>query len=161
MHSALAPLRRDYVSARWVPPENYHITVHFFGEVSEYVQLIPKIEEALFEMPPFELVVLSGGVFQFPDLVLYVDFYRAKVLEKLARNLDERFTTGKLYRFIPHVTVARMRKPSKQQYLLVKKKMMEFTTDLQFEVSELSLFESVQAENGVRYEVLHTFTLEG
>ncbi|MCX7996294.1 MAG: RNA 2',3'-cyclic phosphodiesterase [Patescibacteria group bacterium] len=162
IYRALENLRNDYAWARWVNPDNYHITIHFFGERPGFSDLLPILEEAVFEAPPFELDLLSGGVFQYPELVLYVDFYRARALEILAKRVAERFSNGgKIYRFIPHVTVARMKKPSKQQYLHLKKRMTAFQVEHRFRVEEVCLFESVQHMGRVGYISRANFTLEG
>ncbi|MFD0616442.1 RNA 2',3'-cyclic phosphodiesterase [Paenibacillus sp. GCM10027629] len=51
--------------AKWVHPEDYHITVQFLGDTSQKVldQLIPALKEAVREVEPFSLELSGTGTF--------------------------------------------------------------------------------------------------
>jgi 2'-5' RNA ligase len=105
---------------RWIPPQNYHLTVKFLGEVDEV--LIPSINEAAIRAAsrasPFDMVF--GGFGGFPSLSKpRVLFYRieegAGELESLAGDLERAMEPlgfereGR--RFKAHLTLARVRRP--------------------------------------------------
>jgi len=51
--------------AKWVHPEDYHITLQFLGDTSQKVldQLIPALKEAVSELEPFTLELSGTGTF--------------------------------------------------------------------------------------------------
>jgi 2'-5' RNA ligase len=158
-HEQFLDLKEDYADARWVPPENYHITLEFFGEFPQYKPLLPVLEEVAFESEPFDLMTLSGGVFIDDKLTLYVDFYKSKPIEDIVRNVREKLLIDNKYKFIPHVTVGKYRVPSKQQYFHMKKKFEKVKFEHIFHVDEITLFESVLTPTHPMYHELALFKL--
>lgn len=61
--SQLALLQAGLPGARWVPPEKFHMTLRFIGEVEDH--LVEDIAEALEELqvPDFEVQLNGVGVF--------------------------------------------------------------------------------------------------
>lgn len=162
IQKSIVPLQQKYYTARWVQPKNFHLTVTFIGEVPDYKKLIPKIEKAIFDVRPFTLDLKGGGIFQRDALVLFIEAYRQKALEKLAEDLNIALLHRPLeYRYIPHITIGRARNPSKQQYVHMKKLFEELEIEHNFEVHEITLFKSeLKGGDLLSYEELVSFKLE-
>jgi 2'-5' RNA ligase len=155
----LAPLKYDYADANWTPKENLHITLEYFGDFPQYKPLLPVLEEVAFENQPFDLITLSGGVFIDSKLTLYIDFYKSKAIEDLVKTVRQKLSIDNKFKFIPHVTVGKYRKPSKQQYFLMKKKFERLEFEHVFHVDEMTLFESVMTSHTPVYRELASFKL--
>jgi 2'-5' RNA ligase len=107
--------------ARWVPPTRMHVTLKFLGDVD--VGLAPALSDAIGPLAPNEPTIRVGyaGLSGFPDSA------RARVVVALlddapgdVRRIAERVdvATAKLgleresREFVPHVTLARLDRPS-------------------------------------------------
>lgn len=72
IHRSLAELQDMYrergIRANWVPPDNFHITLHFLGNVSHTLlgHLDRELEHALSGQPAVQIRLFGTGVF--PDL---------------------------------------------------------------------------------------------
>jgi 2'-5' RNA ligase len=68
---AVRPLRAGAPGLRWVPPERWHVTLAFLGEVPDRGQeeLRTRLARAALRHPPLALRVGAGG--RFTDRVLY------------------------------------------------------------------------------------------
>ncbi len=159
----ITPLRRDYPQLSWVPPENYHITIHFFGEVDNVKKLSEKIKDVLYDAESFPMFSLGTGIFIDRKILLYADFQRAKKLEELAEKIksitEPTQSNSHRYKFIPHLTLARYKIPSKQQYLLMKKKLEQFEIDLEFPVDHVTLYQSILDAQAPIYNKIVDFPL--
>lgn len=159
--------RAEGLSIRWVPPENYHITLKFLGWMSEatIAGIADEIPEALAGARAFEIATAGLGVFPKPE--------RARVLWAGARDSNgeladlaekvegasERLGFAREAReFHPHVTIARFRRPASARVLLDAVSEQEFSRSL---VSSVVLFESVMKSDGSEYAVRRVFPLEG
>jgi len=77
--------------------------------------------------------------------VIHLEFKREKKLEDVAEMIKNNFD-GNEYnekKFILHLTLARGRRSSKQQYFALKKKMQKVNVDISFKTRKLVLFESI------------------
>jgi len=157
----LEPFYQDYKVLTWVPPEQYHIMLHFVGPVADYKPIESRLKDLLWDIPAFRLTAFTGGIFIDDKLTFYIDFYRSQVLEDLAKRIkdDVQKEEDPKYKFIPHISIARHKIPSKQQYQLMKKKMERLKIDCEFDVTEVSLFESTQSSKGPTYKKLATIPL--
>ena len=77
----LEKLMNDYTNFTWVPPENYHITLHFFGEINNVEKIKKKVEEAIFDVESFRLYSLGADLFIKNKILLYIYFKREKKAE--------------------------------------------------------------------------------
>ena len=66
---------------------------------------------------------------------------------------------GNDQRFIPHLTIAKAKTPSKQQYLHLKKKLLKFPIDLNFPAKRIHLFESILKGPRPEYKKIAAFPL--
>jgi len=100
--------------ARWVPIENYHLTLRFIGEVPPY--RAEELDEALAALRGKRFALELNGVGTFAkggrDTSLWVGVARNPQLEHLAGKVETALQRAGLEpdrrRFAPHVTLARL-----------------------------------------------------
>ena len=100
--------------ARWVPPENYHVTLRFIGEVPAW--RADEIDHALagLRATSFELQLSGVGTFEKGGKVLslWVGVDRNPALEHLQSKIETAMQRAGLEperrRFNPHITLARV-----------------------------------------------------
>lgn len=156
LNTQLEFLRKDYPEFQWEPFENYHINIHFIGAVESEQKdlLIKKIQDILFDKDEFYLYSLGLELYMHNRILMYVTFQREKKLEYLADAIKNTLAPHeeKISVFVPHLTFARYKIPSKQQYFLLKKKLEKADIDISFAVSHIVLF------NGIKK--IKSFTLQ-
>src|SRR5215210_561366 len=99
--------------ARWVPEENYHLTLRFIGEVPGWQA--QEVDEALagIRAPGFDLTLRGVGTFQRNGRIaaLWVGVEKAEPLvflqSKVETALQRIALEPERRRFAPHVTLAR------------------------------------------------------
>ena len=102
--------------ARWVPPENLHLTLRFIGELSR--SDVRDIDDALSQIAadPFEVALDSLGFFGKGRAIraLWIKAVRAPELVSLQAKVESAMVrTGcapKTRRFVPHITLARLKR---------------------------------------------------
>lgn len=144
--------------ARWVPPENMHLTLAFLGDVEE--RRLPELEETLFAATaevtePLRLRI--QGIGAFPDeraartLWAGLDGDVPQLIElqkRVAQALKARGFDFDQRRFRPHVTLARLRQAQPMPDRLPRLHQFgEWTAD------ELQIVESHLHPAGPRYVV--------
>jgi RNA 2',3'-cyclic 3'-phosphodiesterase len=159
---AVEPVRERFPRARWVPPENQHVTVKFLGStwprlmgwVSEVVERVAS------EAEPFDSRVAGLGAFPSAPRarVLWAGLDDAGEMSRLATALDERLApefAPEQRAFTPHLTVARFEPPVRLDGL---------EGDLRsepFRVDHLVLFQSRLRRPAPVYEPLDRFPFGG
>jgi 2'-5' RNA ligase len=164
VRSALTTLIGDIARARWTPPQQFHITLRFIGDVSDPSQ--QQIEETLEQVRvrPFFLAVEHVG--RFPPrghpAVVWAGVASHPHLHQLRQQVDDRLlTTGvpfELRPFVPHVTLARTKDASLggvEQWLRHHR---DFTGPA-WRVDAFHLMASDTSPEGVEHRVLKTFAL--
>ncbi len=104
--------------ARWVPPENFHLTLRFIGEVPGHIAR--DVDDALLGLHAqgFSLVLSGMGVFAKGGVssALWVGVERTPQLDHLRNKIETALQRCGLEpgrrRFQPHVTLARLDYPS-------------------------------------------------
>jgi 2'-5' RNA ligase len=113
LRDQLADLSGGIPGARWVPPENYHLTLRFIGEVENV--LADELDQALstIRARPFELTLRGVDVFEKAGRIhsLYAGVERCERLLHLQSKVETALQRAGLpperKRFAPHVTLAR------------------------------------------------------
>lgn len=155
----LETFHNEYPYFRWVESVNYHLTLHFFGDVSSPDKIMEWMNDLVYDIPSFYLYSSELGLFMKDNLTLYVRFQRNKILESLVKRIKERSALGTSRKFVSHLTFGRYKIPSKQQYLLLKKKLKKFDLDTDFKVETITLFESVLGTQKPVYKKIAEFPL--
>ncbi len=160
---SLSLLRGGLPGARWIDVENYHLTLRFIGDVEGHVA--DEIANALDRVrrPPFSLA-LSGvgafgskkphaiwaGVTASPDLIaLQAEIER--ICQRLGVPSDPR-------KFVPHVTLARLKNASDNDVARYLSGRGNFST-LPFKVLRFVLMSSRDSVGGGPYIVEEAWPL--
>ncbi len=160
---ALASLRGGLPGARWIDPENYHLTLRFIGDVDdalahEVASLLGKVRRPVLELR-FDGLSAFGG--RRPRAVVATLAQTAALMELQAEHerLMQRVglePEGRKY--TPHVTLARLRDSSSRQvadYLATR----AFLQPLSFRVTRFVLFSSRASVGGGPYIVEAAYRL--
>ena len=125
---SLSMLRGGLPGGRWIDPENYHVTLRFIGDIDDYVarEIANTLERV--DRKPFEVTVqgLSSFGGKKPRAVVACIQPSRPLMELQAEleRLMRRFGLDPEGRkFIPHVTLARLRDASSRDvadYLSVR-----------------------------------------
>jgi 2'-5' RNA ligase len=109
----LAALAGGIPGAKWVPPENYHLTLRFIGEIEPWRAEEVDTALAAIRAPRFELALAGIDAFEKGGRIqsLYVPAERSEALSRLQAKVETALQRTGLgperRRFAPHVTLAR------------------------------------------------------
>lgn len=154
----ITPFKKDYQYITWVPQENYHITLYNFDDIDDTKKIEIIIEEAVFEIKPFNLFALGMDLFLTNKIVLYINFYREKMLDNLVKSIYQAVNDKEKKEAPPHIILGQYKVPSKQQYLLIRKKIQNLPIDFNFLVPKISFYESITGGKKPVYKKLAEFT---
>lgn len=115
LRDSLESLTGGIPGANWTPPENYHVTLRFIGEVDE--DCCEDIHDALSEIraPAFDLHVAGLGAFESGHRAhtLWVGVPKEPPLvhlrDKVERAVKSTGLEPEHRKFTPHVTIARVK----------------------------------------------------
>ncbi|WP_135469551.1 RNA 2',3'-cyclic phosphodiesterase [Crenalkalicoccus roseus] len=119
----LAALSGGIPGAKWVPPENYHLTLRFIGEVEPW--RAQEVDDALatIRARPFALSLRGLGTFERGGKIsaLWVGAERTEGLAFLQGKVETALQRAGLEperrRFAPHVTLARTDKAAPEKLI--------------------------------------------
>ncbi len=142
-----------------VEPENLHLTCKFLGNVSE-VEL-QEIKKKLSLNGAFELVLKGVGVFPNRNYirVIWVGAEEPEKYIELQKKIDEQLASvgfKKEREYIPHLTLARVRRKLEDISFLEKNKEKVFGT---VQVGHVDLMESKLGPGGPTYTKVAEFKL--
>jgi len=152
--------------ANWMPPENFHITLSFIGNVED--EWLSKVKTVLkcVECPTFELSLKGCGIFEQKAVKshLWAGISRNKILQELKKQIDLSFDEIDLpyvkRDYVPHLTLAQIRhacpfdiKHYLARYLDVYSK--------KFLIENFTLFQSHMSQKGSIFEEIKSFSLKG
>lgn len=164
----LNKIKQDYnIRIKVVNPENYHFTLHFFGDIS--IDDVTTVNETLqtLDLQKFEFKLSGTGSFPEKKLkqtkVLFVDtslgrnniINVASTIHELLGSLKFQVQTRK---FIPHLTVCRIRSGAEITGLAQAWLHEEFD-DVVMECNELALIKSTLTPTGSVYTTLYEYKL--
>jgi 2'-5' RNA ligase len=159
----LSLLRGGLPGARWIDPENYHLTLRFIGDVDamvarEVASMLEQVKRRAFEMQ-FEGLSSFGG--RKPRAVVAAAAPAQPLLELQAEHerLMQRVglePEGRKY--IPHVTLARLRNSSSRQVADYLSDRGSFRSP-PFRISRFVLFSARDSVGGGPYVVEASYPL--
>ncbi len=164
----LSPRQEAGAGLRWTVPEQWHLTLAFFGDVAErhLDDLVERLGRAAARRTAVELAIAGGGAFPNPGRakVVYAGVDAAGRDEELRRMATGARAAGTRSgaggeggRFHPHVTLARSGRPIEATRWI---RVMEAYRGPSWTATELVLVESHLGEGPrrrPRYEVVETF----
>ena len=152
------------VQASWTKPDNIHLTLKFFGNISQ--QQILRVSEAAARavdgFGPFNIKVGGAGSFppRGPAKVLWIGISdpTGKLIQLQQRFENECEREGfptEARAFHPHLTVARLRTARGARALAVQHKQLEFESG-DVSVASLIVFRSELSSKGSSYTRIST-----
>lgn len=148
---------------RWIYPENYHLTLHFFGNLNgKQITLVQKsLNEAVKNIDSFE--IKTGNIGYLPSKndprIIFVEIKETpelhKLIEKIELTLENlRFSIDKKP-WKGHLSIARIK-----NYIKCEKICEGSLTPVSFELNSIELMESHLSPSGSSYTVLKSFPLK-
>lgn len=157
--AALARQLKTSVRGRFVPRENYHVTIAFLGDVieRELADAMLALDEAASRFAPVELAPDGLGKFgRANDATLWLGFTQDPKLMELAAfvraELDDASVSFDAKPFLPHLTIAR-------RAALDHGMLPALPFPAPAHTGELSLFKSTLTGDGAIYEPVYTVRL--
>jgi len=153
---------------RWIPAENYHLTLKFLGEVQEdrLKGIGDACEDIAFGEGPFEIGFADFGAFPSisnPRVLFYAVKEGAERLSKLAASIDSEMRklgfAKEKRRFHPHLTLARVKKRLSPSILEKLESMPSLPKEAVQPVRSFNLMRSHLSPSGASYEKIAGFEI--
>lgn len=162
---SLMPLQGGVPGARWQSREQLHLTLRFIGEVSG--EDVEAIDDALAGIMAPDFTLQLHGVGQFGNAQphsLWAGVRDNPALDHLQRKVDNAIRrVGQpqdAHKFIPHVTLARLRNPDPDKVI----EWLQYNalyTSAEFEAGAFHLYSSKLTSDGSIYRVEEDYPLGG
>src|SRR5512140_2329678 len=154
---ALGMLRGGLPGARWITPDNYHLTLRFIGDVDDVVahevaSLLGRVKRGAFDLHMEGLTSFGGrkpravvANVSPAQALLEVQAEQERLMQRIGLEPEGR-------KYTPHVTLARLRESSSQDVADYLASRGYFRTS-PFKVSRFVLFSSRNSVGGGPYVV--------
>jgi 2'-5' RNA ligase len=160
---SLSMMRGGLPGARWIDPENYHLTLRFIGDIDDALArdiagLLGRVQRRPFELRLDGLTSFGGRK---PRAVVAAVAAKTPLLELQAeqeRLLQRLGLEPEGRKYIPHVTLARLRETSSRQVADYLSARGHFRSE-PFEASRFVLFSSRSSVGGGPYVVEAAYPL--
>jgi len=165
VRECLARMSSGLKGARWISPENMHITLRFIGEVDGH--MAEDIDTTLIAMaaPGFDLSLNAAGMFGRGHLVhtVWADVKPEPALNRLQAKVEQAMVRLGLEpehrKYTPHVTLARLKKVTSQKIADWAEANAGFRAG-PFRVDAFVLFRSHLGHGPAHYETLSEYPLK-
>lgn len=164
----------ERIRGKWVETENFHLTLHFFGNLEEKVleKVSKKLEEFFKEFSAFSLELTEIGTFPekgIPRVIWMGLKDPSLMLERIHEELVEVLKKLKLYEkrdpFHPHITLLRIKgiegREEFEKFFEGLRREGQKLKGEKFPVREIILFKSELTSKGPIYTPLKKFYLKG
>jgi len=163
-------LKKQFPNLRvgWDKPEKLHLTLKFLGDIDDVQlgKLMKAVEKTAREISAFKLRIAGTGVFpsQRKARILWLGVKdETENLRKLNEALENECERQGLARearnFKAHLTIARLREPEKSKNL-VAEHLRETFEAVEFEASEIVIYQSELSPQGSRYTIVSKHAFE-
>lgn len=157
LRERLAALGGGVPGARWVPAENFHLTLRFIGEVPPF--RAEEVDHALAALRARRFALTLAGIGTFAkagrETVLWVGVERNERLELLQGKIETALQRAGLEperrRFTPHVSLARLDNAAPDKLAAFVQRHNLLRTE-PFEVEHFTLFSSRLGKEQAAYE---------
>ena len=162
--SALTELQNGLAGARWRPVESLHVTLRFFGEITEDVAADLDAELAGLDLPAFELALQGVGYFGEGAAIeaVWAGVADNPGLGRLARACEAAARRAGLKaetrRYHPHVTLAYLRRPHPEAVADWIRR-FNLLHSPPFRAEGFGLYSSWLGRTGSRYRLERTYPL--
>ncbi len=167
LRAEMARLQNGVPGARWVAPENFHLTLRFIGEVDNGTARDIDDQLARIGAMSFELAVKGVGYFADGARLnaLYAAVENNPALEALQQKVDSAIARAGLRperrRFVPHVTLARFGGRQEAGHHLAQfMASHSLWRPEPFDVEHFTLFSSVTRPEGSLYRAEAEYPLQ-
>lgn len=152
----LAIMKGGIEGARWIDPDNYHLTLRFIGDIPDRMadELTAELQRVV-AMPAFSIVLAGMGMFGTKNPhSLYVKVEESPDLRRL-QAMHERVCQSlgmppEQRKFTPHVTIARLRGALPRQVQTYVSAHNLYRSQV-FDVSQFILFSARSSRGGGPY----------
>jgi 2'-5' RNA ligase len=161
---ALVTLRGGLPGARWIDPENYHLTLRFIGDVDgalgrDIMQILGEVRRSAFDLS-FDRIDQFGGrkpraVYAGtnpPPALMELQNEHERLMQRIGLEPEAR-------KYAPHVTLARLRDSSAREVAEYLSMRGPFRSP-SFQVSRFVLFSSKASSGGGPYIVEAAYPLD-
>jgi len=161
-------LKTSDADANWVPAENFHYNLKFFGYLSDsdLKKVITATQKTVSASKRFEIEI--NGVGGFPNLntpkILWLGMKKGTdAIKSLAAALEKEYSAlgipAEEREFQAHLTLCRLKSNEHKNELIEKVKLKQHINIGSFKVTELVLFKSTLKPTGPVYEPIEKFKL--
>jgi 2'-5' RNA ligase len=159
LHQLCEPLQ----GCRWLPEEQWHLTLCFLGELEEdWIEDLSRAFEDE-EIPPIEISIHRLGTFNRHGAprVLWAAVEENPALYKWQKNIRQRLQslglTCESKAFQPHITLGRLQEQPSPQALSKLLEKSNAIGPVGMELEEMVLYRSTLTPDGAQYEVVQRF----
>lgn len=167
--NALAPLRDATPGVRWIPPDRYHVTLRFMGDIENAsLPRLVRAAEALASKPPFRARLAGNGTFPRRGVprVHWVGLEAnplVRMRDLLDRELASEGFAAERRAFRPHLTIGRTKRgrrpPGTRRG---RQRGVELSLGAEwFRVEAVHIVQSSLVPDGPRYANVHGVALKG
>lgn len=150
-------LKAVAAGGRFVPEDNFHITLRFIGESNDLSGAVAAMHEAVRGIRPFALHLGKCGFFERgASKTAHVGVLGeleelSKLNESLGSALCDNGFACERKRYVPHITLGRSVSCDELSWA----ELGRISPNASISVSHITLFESVRKDGGMEYRPLH------
>lgn len=160
----LTALCSGFPGARWVPPEQRHLTLRFIGDADDRQLAQLQVRLAAISLPRFCLSLQKTGCFPSArqPRVLWIGIQKVAALFQLVTDIEQAVAaTGfptEHRPYTPHITLARLKDSQPEDFAAYQAKHADLPPT-PFAVNEFHLYASILTRDGAIHRRKGTFPL--
>jgi 2'-5' RNA ligase len=151
----------------WIKSDHFHLTLRFIGNTQEYEfpNISKSIKKIALNKKPFVLSVSGIKTFgsRYSPKVIWAGVEPMEKLKQLALEIDSELEYLEFSRdrqnFVPHLTLARIRKLQNKDYFFNVLDKMDNKLILEEEITSVIFYESILKQRGAVYNILEEVKL--